>query len=89
MDRTGWRPGSGEMSGVMLIKEERQWKGARNHALLPGFWDLKLRAQIGRDLRAGYEKAMREPLPERLAGLVEQLERRERSDPGTQDHEPA
>jgi hypothetical protein len=62
----------------MLIKDERQWKGALNQGLVPGFWDMKLRAQIGRDLRAGYEKTMREPLPERLAGLVEQLEQQER-----------
>ncbi|PVE22208.1 hypothetical protein DC522_22170 [Microvirga sp. KLBC 81] len=62
----------------MLIKDEDQWKGRQGNLSNPDFWDLKLRAQLGRDLRVHYEKAMREPLPERLATLLGQLEQRER-----------
>ncbi|KLK93682.1 hypothetical protein AA309_07455 [Microvirga vignae] len=62
----------------MLIKDERQWRGDLGSSLNPSFWDLKLRTQLGRDLRAQYEKSMREPLPERLAALLGRLEKQER-----------
>lgn len=63
----------------MFIEDDQQWQGARGNSLSPGFWDLRLRAQIGRDLRAQYEKAMNEPLPERLTTLLGRLEAQERA----------
>jgi hypothetical protein len=42
------------------------------------FWDNLLRAAIARDLRAKYEDAFSDPLPERLARLIDQLETRVR-----------
>ena len=63
----------------MLIKDERQWQGARGSQLNPSFWDLRLRAQLGRDLRSQYERFMDEPVPERLAALLCRLEKQERT----------
>ncbi len=40
------------------------------------FWDNLLRAAIARDLRAKYEDTFSDPLPERLARLIDQLETR-------------
>ncbi|KLK93153.1 hypothetical protein AA309_10150 [Microvirga vignae] len=64
----------------MLIKDDLQWKGDGGSLSNLGFWDLKLRAQIGRDLRTQYEETMDEPLPERLATLLERLEQQERGE---------
>ena len=64
----------------MLIKDEDQWKGKQGSLLNPDFWDLKLRAQLGRDLRAYYENTMKGPLPENRATLLGQLEQRERGE---------
>ena len=40
------------------------------------FWDNLLRAAIARDLRSKYEGTVSDPLPERLARLIDQLETR-------------
>ncbi|KLK95016.1 hypothetical protein AA309_00790 [Microvirga vignae] len=64
----------------MLIKDEHQWRGDQGSLLNLSFWDLKMRAQLGRDLRSQYERWMKEPLPERLATLLGQLEQRERGE---------
>lgn len=62
----------------MLIKDDQQWRGNLNCPLNPSFWDLKLRAQLGRDLRRRYERTLKEPLPDRLARLLARLEQQER-----------
>lgn len=71
----------------MFIKDDQQWQGTRGNSLSPGFWDLRLRAQIGRDLRTQYEKAMNAPLPERLTTLLGRLEKRERTHSPQHPHE--
>ena len=73
----------------MFIEDDQQWKGTSGTSPSPGFWDLRLRAQIGRDLRAQYENALNEPLPERLATLLSRLEKRERAHLPKYSHEPA
>jgi len=62
----------------MLIKDDQQWRGDLNSPLNPSFWDRRLRAQLGRDLRSQYESALKEPLPDRLASLLARLEQQER-----------
>jgi hypothetical protein len=64
----------------MLSKDENQGNGKQDSRLNSSFWDLKLRAQLGRDLRVQYERTMKEPLPERLAVLLGRLEQRERGE---------
>lgn len=71
----------------MFIEDDQQRQGTQGSSLSPGFWDLRLRTQIGRDLRAQYEEAMNEPLPERLTTLLGRLEKRERTHSAQHPHE--
>lgn len=51
-----------------------QPQGTRKRPLSDG----ELLAEIGRELRAVYNDLLREPVPERLATIIERLERRGR-----------
>lgn len=71
----------------MLIGNKHQWKASQEGVLSPRFWDLRLQAQIGRDLRRQYEQSMNEPLPERLTALLNRLEEQEHAAGSRPNHD--
>jgi Anti-sigma factor NepR len=60
------------------MESQQPERRAGPRSLLPadsGFWDIELRARIGRDLRSIFQGTLDEPLPPHLDQLLAEIER--------------
>ena len=78
----GGRDDTASSRPCVVMNEKPLSSSSSNHSLsaIDIFWEARLRAQIGRDLRSIYEEAFKEPLPPHLAVLLARLEQIEQAD---------